>query len=224
MTAPSTGFANTDLAVYMTRKAPLTGRTATRDVSSPTGTRGTMPATDSSIGPIVGGVVGGVVALILITLACYLCLRRRRKSRAAASARQQQELRGSDLVSELADDSARVEAPGYIPAELKGGDRSAMTTPTLSMSARSHGPRTASGSPEQTKSHWHQQSPSPHGSSFSRPIPEFYPPPPLPQQYDEGTSPTYELPALSEGRRPHTALPQLDTNPKARITPGRHGS
>jgi hypothetical protein len=78
-TAPTTGFANADLRVLMTRRASLPSRTPTRAISTATG----APADDHdkplSKGAIAGIAVGGAGALIAFTLGVFCLIRRRRR-------------------------------------------------------------------------------------------------------------------------------------------------
>lgn len=141
MTTPAAGFNDPDLSVYMTRKAPLTVRTATRDVSLATGhasSKGTSSG-DTNVGAIAGGVVGGVAGLILLLLLILLCLRRRRAAkRRAATAQDPNHPHGGPGTlehhrgpTEMAADSIMVEAPGH-PSPFKHGAGSPMTTTTPS--------------------------------------------------------------------------------------------
>ncbi|KAK0719058.1 hypothetical protein B0T21DRAFT_351819 [Apiosordaria backusii] len=81
---PSGGFNAPDLSVLMTRKAIISTRTPTRDVSlatsqAPSSTGGPEPAPPLSPGAIAGIAVGGAVVLIALLGGCCCFIRYRQK-------------------------------------------------------------------------------------------------------------------------------------------------
>jgi hypothetical protein len=97
----------------MTRLAPLSGRTATRDVgatSSPALAPDGSPPSSVHTGAIAGGIVGGVLGLALLLFLIWFCLRRRRQNPSDPSHR-----RKSTPVAEMSGDSAMAEVPGSAP-------------------------------------------------------------------------------------------------------------
>lgn len=83
VTVPVSGFAAPELSVLMTRKASITVRTPTRDVSMATGSSsGNGTETSSPVlspGAIAGISVGGTITVIAILAGCCCLIRRRQK-------------------------------------------------------------------------------------------------------------------------------------------------
>jgi hypothetical protein len=83
VTVPVSGFAAAELSALMTRKAVITSRTPTRDVSKPTGSspgNGTY-ATPLQLSPgaIAGISVGGTLVLVAMLAGCCCFIRRRQR-------------------------------------------------------------------------------------------------------------------------------------------------
>jgi hypothetical protein len=156
---PAAGWGDSDLPVYVTRLAPLSGRTATRDVgatSTPALTSDGSSTTPVHTGAIAGGIVGGVVGLALLVLLIWLCLRRRRRNSSTDASHR----RRSTQVAEMSGDSAMAEVPGSAPP---------------SYNHDLHHPNTSTATPSSTdafrdpfKQHPHSSQHSPD-SSFTAP-------------------------------------------------------
>jgi hypothetical protein len=215
----------------MTRLAPLTGRTATRDVHV-TSTPGLMPdgASPSQVntGAIAGGVVGGVVGLALLLLLVWLCLRRRRRNRVNSSTRRDVSRHHKSMpIAEMPAESAMAEAPGSSPPSYNHHIMSTATTPSTTRADADHDP--FKSSPVQNRSDWplprqvpaqdiHQPRPVSHQQHMTPTSPamqQYYPPPSTPQQHETPLTMPYEL--SSGGSSPHSRSPRHASDPSNTI-------